>query len=85
MEAAKTVKSGDQFAVKVKSNPTTGFSWDVQSSNDSLVKLVKNEFHKSGNIIIIFYISLSYHRMHSIVVLPIQPPLLMFITDIYYH
>lgn len=36
--------SAPDFIVKLSSNPTTGFSWNMQSSDDQLVKMIKHEY-----------------------------------------
>lgn len=32
------------FIVKLKANPTTGYNWTMQSSDDQLVKMTKHEY-----------------------------------------
>ncbi len=49
----KNVKVAEQFSVRVKSNPTTGFSWDVQSHNSDVIKFIKSEFHPPGLIVFV--------------------------------
>ena len=38
-----SVTSGDDFAIKLESNPTTGYSWQP-IYDDTYVKLISNDF-----------------------------------------
>ncbi len=42
-----TVKSGEAFAVKLESNPTTGFSWRTLGPNYGPLELKRSQFEKA--------------------------------------
>src|SRR4051812_27756655 len=43
-----TVKSGEAFAVKLESNPTTGFSWRTLGPNYGPLELKRSHFEKAS-------------------------------------
>ncbi len=46
-----TVHVGDEIDIALDSNPTTGFDWTIDKSNDSLLTLKQMEYQASSNAI----------------------------------
>jgi inhibitor of cysteine peptidase len=42
------VKSGEEFVIKIKSNPTTGYSWELANNPDNII-LVTNSYLASSS------------------------------------
>ena len=48
------MKVGDSFVIKLKSNPTTGYSWSYIDDESGILKKVSNEYEQdktNGNLI----------------------------------
>ncbi len=48
------IKTGDKFNIKVPSNPTTGYKWELTCKINKCIELVKSEYNKeeqSNNMI----------------------------------
>ena len=46
-----TVHIGDEIDIALDSNPTTGFQWAIDKSNDSLLTLKQSDYSASSNLI----------------------------------
>jgi inhibitor of cysteine peptidase len=46
-----TVHVGDEVDIALDSNPTTGFDWAIDKSNDSLLALKQSDYSASSNAI----------------------------------
>jgi inhibitor of cysteine peptidase len=46
-----TVHVGDEVDIALDSNPTTGFDWAIDKSNDSLLALKQSDYSSSSNAI----------------------------------
>lgn len=46
-----TVHVGDEIDIALDSNPTTGFDWAIDKSNDSLLTLKQTNYQASSNLI----------------------------------
>ena len=48
------LKVGDNFVIRLKSNPTTGYSWSYVDDESGIVKKVSNEYERdqaNGNLV----------------------------------
>lgn len=45
------LEMGARARVKLKSNPTTGYKWELLPSKDNILKLVKEEFEKPAKVV----------------------------------
>ena len=43
-----TVKAGEQFVIQLDENPTTGYQWTVAISDESIVKLDKDDYQQQS-------------------------------------
>jgi inhibitor of cysteine peptidase len=49
-----TIKEGDIFSIKLRGNPTTGYSWQLSSADKSILNLIEKKFipeKKKKNIV----------------------------------
>lgn len=43
------LKKGEGFSLRLRSNPTTGYSWKLSSMDKSILELIENKFIKEEN------------------------------------
>ncbi|MGN1419720.1 MAG: protease inhibitor I42 family protein [Acutalibacteraceae bacterium] len=45
------VAEGSSLIVNLDSNPSTGYSWDVEVSDESVIRFIRSEYHQSGSLL----------------------------------
>lgn len=54
MDTSIRAKAGSTFSIKLDENPTTGYRWAYTVSDETVVKLIKDDYvpdNKSGNLL----------------------------------